>query len=188
MLHKERRPPGATGGREREDVPMVRGFVQRRRFSGGGSGCPQWGRRACGKFAGFSIYRYRPSAGWLGWRRIAVLCGFAASRPAFPERKLLRVYPATGRFLVAWTQQFLYVCRSVAASRTAEILFIQPWRFSAASPMHFPVYACTGRPELEADLCATGTILNFYNVNTVLFETLFVFVCLYSISVVLYKD
>ena len=35
MLNKERRPPGATGGREREDVPMVRGFVQRRRFSGG---------------------------------------------------------------------------------------------------------------------------------------------------------
>ncbi len=54
--------------------------------------------------------------------------------------------------------------------------------------MYFPAYAFVGRPELEADLCAIGTILNLYNVNTGLFETLFVIICLYSISVVLLKD
>ena len=45
---------------------MVRGSVQRRRFSGGGSGSPQWGRRASRKFDVMYIFTARRRIGWVG--------------------------------------------------------------------------------------------------------------------------
>ena len=45
---------------------MVRGSVQRRRFSGGGSGGPQWGRRASRKFGVMYISTARRRIGWVG--------------------------------------------------------------------------------------------------------------------------
>ena len=85
---KKRRPPGATGGREREDVPMVRGSVQRRRFSGGGIRRPSMGAEDITEVCWFCLYSYRPSADWLGWRYISLGPALLFSAPAYPGRSL----------------------------------------------------------------------------------------------------
>ena len=66
---------------------MVRGSVQRRRFSGGGSGSPQWGPRASRKFDVMYIFTARRRIGWVGdaltFRPALLLCVPVCRTPEF---------------------------------------------------------------------------------------------------------
>ena len=62
---------------------MVRGSVQRRRFSGGDPEALNGGGGHHGSL--FVLYSYRPSADWLGWRRVDVSACPVVVRPGLPD-------------------------------------------------------------------------------------------------------